>query len=233
MKTSTFAKRARRSPWGVAGLVILGLGCAASPRQAKTLPEPSTAADPTTVEVSGPYVPGTYTSSPSSAAEPAMAPALPPAPEVAPGMRAAAQVAAVNDSSGTTLGLVTFEQIGARVSVTGQFTGLTPGLHGFSVHDVGDCGGKLAANAGRHFNPSNVRHGPIGASVRHVGDFGNLDVDEDGHATFEMTTDSLTVSPGPDSVVGRALVIHARKDNGKTQPSGSAGPAVACGVINT
>ena len=223
MNFTTIGNRMHRmalhSEWlGVGIVLILGLGCGgSSAQQASTAPLPPPEASPTTVEVTGPV---------------AVAPTpMASEPEAPPSVRAEAELKAVNGSS--TLGTVTFEQLGSKVSVIGHFTGLTPGLHGFYVHQNGDCGGKLASNAGAHFNPGKLRHGPIGASVRHVGDFGNLTVDKDGNATFEMTTDSLTLPPGPDSVVGRAIVIHARKDDGKTQPSGSAGPAVACGVIGT
>ena len=209
-------RMALHSEWlGVGVALILGLGCGgSSSQQASTVPEPP-AASPTTVEVTGPV-----------AVVPAPMPSEPVAP---PAVRAEAELKAVVGAS--TFGTVTFEQLGSKVFVVGHFTGLRPGMHGFYVHENGDCGGKLASNAGAHFNPSKLKHGPIGASVRHVGDFGNLMVDKDGNATFEMTTDSLTLPAGPDSVVGRAIVIHARKDDGKTQPSGSAGPAVACGVI--
>jgi Cu-Zn family superoxide dismutase len=217
------------SEWlGVGVALVLGLGCGGSSSQhAATLPQPPPATtSPTTVEVTGPVAPPPAVEMPVVQAPRApLAPLAPPAP---PPIRAEAELMAMDGSS--TVGTVTFEQLGGNVSVIGHFAGLTPGLHGFYVHS-GDCGGKRAANAGPHFNPSKMKHGPIGSPVRHVGDFGNLTVDKDGRATFEMTTDSLTVLPGPDSVVGRAIVIHARKDDGKTQPSGSAGPAVACGVI--
>jgi superoxide dismutase, Cu-Zn family len=215
--TNRMHRMVPQSEWlGVGVALILGLGCGgSSSQQASTIPQPPPSASPTTVEVTGPV-----------AVVPTPTVSEPQAP---PSVRAEAELKAVDGTS--TLGTVTFEQLGNRVSVIGHFTGLTPGLHGFYVHQNGDCGGKLASNAGTHFNPSKAKHGPIGASARHVGDFGNLSVDKDGNATFEMITDSLTVPPGPDSVVGRAIVIHARKDDGKTQPSGSAGPAVACGVI--
>jgi Cu-Zn family superoxide dismutase len=210
------------SRWLGVGVLLLGLGCGgSSAQQPSARSEPTPSPDPaTTVEVTAP----------APVAVEMVAPA-PPAPPRAPGSRATADLKALDGSS--SFGTVTFEQVGSQVSVIGHFTGLTPGLHGFYVHREGDCGGKLAAHAGPHFNPGKLRHGSIGATVRHLGDFGNLAADKDGHATFEMTTDSLTVAPGPDSIVGRAIIIHALKDDGKTQPSGSAGPAVGCGVIGS
>lgn len=211
-----------QSEWlGVGVALLLGLGCGgSSSQQASTVPEPPRSASPTTVEVTGPV-----------AVVPTPGPVLaePPAPSTPAAVRAEAELMGADGASH--VGTMTFEQVGNKVYVIGHFTGLARGMHGFYVHENGDCGGKLAANAGTHFNPGKVKHGPIGASVRHVGDFGNLSVDKQGNATFEMTTDSLTLAPGPDSIVGRTIIIHARKDDGKTQPWGSAGPAVACGVI--
>jgi superoxide dismutase, Cu-Zn family len=131
----------------------------------------------------------------------------------------------------TSVGVITFEQQGNQVTINANFTGLPPGAHGFHIHENGDCGGKAAKNAGGHFNPTKAKHGPPESGNRHAGDFGNLTADDSGSAAFSMTTDSLTVTEGADSVVGKAIIIHAKKDNGKTQPSGGAGDAIACGVI--
>jgi Cu-Zn family superoxide dismutase len=135
------------------------------------------------------------------------------------------------DKEGTPVGTITFDQNGKTVVMKGTFTGLKPGKHGFHIHEKGDCGGKDAKNAGTHFNPTKAKHGPPESGMRHAGDFGNLIADKEGNATFEMTTDSLTVTPGVDSIANRAIVIHSKEDNGKTQPSGASGTPIACGVI--
>ncbi len=133
--------------------------------------------------------------------------------------------------NGAPVGTLNIDQDGNKVVLRGTFTGLKPGKHGIHIHEKGDCGGKDAKNAGAHFNPTKAKHGPPESGNRHAGDFGNLLADKEGNATFEMITDSLTVAPGPDSVAGRAVVIHKTKDDGKTQPSGASGPPIACGVI--
>jgi len=160
---------------------------------------------------------------------PSAAPSNTPGPATGATTQAEADVKLLKGS--TSIGTLRFEQQGNQVLITGQFTGLSPGMHGFHIHENGDCGGKAAKNAGAHFNPTGAKHGPPESGNRHAGDFGNLTVDEGGNASFEMKTDSLTVTPGADSVVGRAIVIHAKKDNGKTQPSGASGTPIACGVI--
>ena len=101
-------------------------------------------------------------------------------------------------------------------------------MRGLTVHDASDCGKK---DGGPHFNPSKQKHGDIGSATRHTGDFGNVDADKDGNASFDMTTDSLTLKEGPDSVVGKIIAVHANKDDGKTQPSGKSGNVIACGTI--
>jgi len=154
---------------------------------------------------------------------------------LAPSAQPAAPVRAVVEvkllKGDTTVGKITFDQTGGKVTMAGQFTGLPPGMHGIHIHEKGDCGGKAAKNAGTHLNPTHAKHGPPESATRHAGDFGNLKVDKEGNASFDMTTDSLTVDPGADSVVGRALIIHAKKDDGKSQPAGNSGPPIACGVI--
>jgi Cu-Zn family superoxide dismutase len=176
-------------------------------------------------------------------ATPPAAGATPPAATPAPAAGAAGATGAVGgsnhaeatvkmlDKDGATVGTITFDQDGKSVTMKGTFTGLKPGKHGFHIHEKGDCGGKDAKNAGSHFNPTGAKHGPPESGTRHAGDFGNIVADKDGNATFEMTTDSLTVTPGVDSVANRAIVIHAKADNGKTQPSGASGAPIACGVI--
>merc|ERR1719348_218875 len=70
----------------------------------------------------------------------------------------------------------------------GKVSKLTPGKHGFHVHEKGDTGNSCVA-AGGHFNPKNVNHGGLDADIRHDGDFGNIDADAEGVATVSITKD--------------------------------------------
>lgn len=134
-------------------------------------------------------------------------------------------------SRGKSLGTMTFVQSGNLVTITGKFTNLPRGKRGIQIRASGDCNGAAARYNGKHFNPTDSKHGPPESAQRHAGDFGNLVVDKQGNATFTIETDSLTVRPGPNSVIGRAIVITARADNGRTQPHGRAGAVIACGTI--
>jgi Cu-Zn family superoxide dismutase len=129
-----------------------------------------------------------------------------------------------------TFGEVTFEQMGSKVRVTVQIIGLKPNQeHGFHVHEVGDCSSGDGMSAKGHFNPHGKPHG-AGAD-RHAGDLPNLKANKQGRATAAFDVDILTVTPGPASVVGRGLIVHADPDDYKSQPVGNAGARLACAVI--
>jgi Cu-Zn family superoxide dismutase len=107
----------------------------------------------------------------------------------------------------------------------------TPGTHGLHVHEKGDCSAPDASSAGGHFNPAGNPHAGPMDKARHNGDLGNIEVGADGKGHLETTTDMLTVKPGPNSVVGKAVVFHEKADDLKSQPAGAAGGRFGCGVI--
>lgn len=127
-------------------------------------------------------------------------------------------------------GIVTFTKVDTGIQIVADIQGLTPGKHGFHIHEFGDCSAPDATSAGGHFNPDNMPHGSPEDVERHVGDLGNLVADEEGKAHYERT-DSFISFSGIHSIIGLAVVIHAGEDDFTSQPSGNAGPRVACGVI--
>ncbi|MEJ2077368.1 MAG: superoxide dismutase family protein [Acidobacteriota bacterium] len=129
-------------------------------------------------------------------------------------------------------GEVHFTQTDSGVEVTARITGLTPGKHGFHIHENGDCSAPDGSSAGGHFNPTGVDHGAPTAEVHHVGDLGNLEAGEDGVATYDETYDFLSLKEGAqNSILGRGVIVHAQPDDLTSQPTGAAGARVACGVI--
>ncbi|MGQ0553420.1 MAG: superoxide dismutase family protein [Planctomycetota bacterium] len=120
------------------------------------------------------------------------------------------------------------EDHGVRVYVS--LTGLTPGEHGFHVHEKGDCSAPDASSAGAHFEPATAPHGGRLHTQRHVGDLGNLTADAQGRVETSFV-DHLIALSGPASIVGRAVIVHAKADDLHSQPSGDAGGRVACGII--
>ncbi|MBS3818923.1 superoxide dismutase family protein [bacterium] len=127
-------------------------------------------------------------------------------------------------------GTVTFTKMEKGIKVVADIKGLTPGKHGFHIHQLGDCRASDASSAGGHFNPDNTSHGAPTDEERHVGDLGNVTADENGKAHYERI-DTYIAFQGAHSIIGRAVVVHAGEDDFTSQPSGAAGPRVACGVI--
>jgi Cu-Zn family superoxide dismutase len=127
-------------------------------------------------------------------------------------------------------GKVTFTQKDGGVEIVGEFSGLTPGEHGFHVHEFGDCSMADGKCAGGHFNPTGAPHGGPDSEHRHVGDLGNITAGADGKATYKRL-DKLAALNGPHSVIGRSVILHAKADDLKSQPSGDAGDRIGCGTI--
>ncbi len=141
-------------------------------------------------------------------------------------------VAALEPRSGSSLtGRATFVQNGNSVHVSVDVANAPQGVHAVHLHEKGDCSAPDAASAGGHFNPTHTEHGSPDAPGHHAGDFGNVLVGEDGHGHLELDTTMLTVLPGDRSVVGRAIVVHAKEDDMHTQPTGNAGGRIGCGVV--
>jgi Cu-Zn family superoxide dismutase len=140
-------------------------------------------------------------------------------------------VAVLSSTEGNKVrGLVTFTKERDKVKVSAHIEGLTPGQHGFHIHEWGDCSAKDAASAGGHYNPAAAAHGAREASPRHVGDLGNIQAGADGMAMVDFVDAHLKLD-GPGSIIGRGVIVHANPDDFKTQPTGNAGGRQACGVI--
>ena len=106
-----------------------------------------------------------------------------------------------------------------------------PGTHGLHLHEKGDCSAPDATSAGGHFNPAGNPHAAPTDAAHHNGDFGNIEIGANGEGRMVITTNMLTVTPGPNSVVGKAVVFHDKPDDLKTQPTGNAGARFGCGVV--
>ncbi len=140
-------------------------------------------------------------------------------------------VAVLSPTKGSSVaGEVTFTKVDGGVKIVADVTGLTPGLHGFHIHEFGDCSAPDGASAGGHFNPHHMQHGGPDAAVRHAGDFGNLEADASGKAHYERV-DTMISLDGAESIIGHGVIVHAKEDDLKTQPTGNAGARVACGAI--
>jgi Cu-Zn family superoxide dismutase len=142
-------------------------------------------------------------------------------------------VATLEPTKGSNVhGSVNFAQSGDKVRVSGNISGLRPnGEYGFHIHEAGDCSSGDGMSAKGHFNPYGKPHGQAGSGERHAGDLPSLKSDGNGNASVSADVDIITVAPGPASIVGRGLIVHAQPDDYKTQPTGNAGARSACAVI--
>ncbi|KAK9139462.1 hypothetical protein Scep_009143 [Stephania cephalantha] len=133
-------------------------------------------------------------------------------------------------------GTIYFAQEGdGPTTVTGSVSGLKPGNHGFHVHALGDTTNGCMST-GPHFNPNGKEHGAPEDENRHAGDLGNIVVGDDGTVNISISDSQIPLT-GPNSIVGRAVVVHADPDDlGKgghelSKTTGNAGGRLACGVI--
>ncbi|KAI4137526.1 MAG: hypothetical protein L6R39_007233 [Caloplaca ligustica] len=135
-------------------------------------------------------------------------------------------------------GTVTFEQESesSPTTITYDIQGNDPSAkRGMHVHQFGD-NTNGCTSAGPHFNPHGKEHGAPDDDIRHVGDLGNYETDDQGNSKGTHT-DKLIKLIGPESVLGRTLVVHAgtddlgRGENEESKKTGNAGGRPACGVI--
>ena len=128
-------------------------------------------------------------------------------------------------------GLIHFSELRGITSVNGTVTGLKPNaLHGFHVHELGDCSKPDFSSAGGHFNPTGQPHGAHGSGAHHLGDMPQLMADAQGTAHVAFNSQTLRLR-GPPSIIGKAVIVHRDPDDVNHQPVGNAGPRLACGVI--
>lgn len=127
-------------------------------------------------------------------------------------------------------GTVTFTKVGDEVQMVADITGLTPGKHGFHIHEKGDCSAADASSAGAHFNlTATHKHGGPATADRHEGDLGNIEADASGKAHLDWKG-KMSLS-GANSIIGKSVVVHEKEDDLKTDPSGNSGARQACGAI--
>lgn len=155
---------------------------------------------------------------------------------VTPGQNAPeAQVVLKPTQGHAAVGTITLRAEAGGVRISGELTGLKPGSeHGFHIHENGDCSAPDATSAGGHFNPAAQPHGSTDAGPHHVGDMPNQRANAEGVADVNALVSDMSLDAGSDkNVIGRALVVHQQPDDYQSQPSGNAGPRIACGVITS
>ena len=140
----------------------------------------------------------------------------------------------LQNGQGKNVGTATLQQSAVGVAIKLNVHDLTPGDHGIHIHQVAKCDGPDFKSAGPHFNPDGKKHGLESPDGPHAGDIPNFIVDANGKSKATVIAKGVTLGDGANSVFtngGTALVIHAKADDGKTDPSGNSGDRIACGVI--
>src|SRR5580704_14606290 len=142
----------------------------------------------------------------------------------------------MKDASGASVGTATItgDKSGSGVSIRLDVHGLTPGEHAVHIHQNAKCEAPGFTTAGGHFNPDKKKHGLESPDGHHAGDMKNFTVDAKGKAKATVLDADVTLADGDHSVFsngGTALMIHAKADDYKTDPTGNAGDRIACGTI--
>lgn len=114
--------------------------------------------------------------------------------------------------------------------IVAKIKGLTPGLHGFHVHENGDCSDPKGMSAGPHFDPDHQPHGHYQHGPHHAGDLPNLKANQKGYATLIYRIKGTNLADS--GFLGKSIIIHAGEDDYHSQPAGNSGARVGCGIIN-
>lgn len=158
-------------------------------------------------------------------------------------IKPATATATLIGDNGKQIGSATFQEVSGGVRLSLRLNALIPGRHGTHLHlnpsctHTKDTAGNMVkfGGAGPHFDPMNtMMHGsPYGAqNSNHAGDLENTLADEDGDGYLDMTARRVTIAPGPASIIGHSIVIHANEDQFTNEPAnGGSGARIACGVI--
>lgn len=140
----------------------------------------------------------------------------------------------LKNAKGEKVGTARLTSVGEGAKIQLKVFNLSPGVHAFHIHAVGKCDPPDFKTAGGHFNPQGKKHGLKNPQGPHAGDMENITVGPKGTAKVTILDPRVSLGEGPNSLFqpdGTAIVIHAKADDGMTDPAGNAGDRIACGVI--
>ena len=140
------------------------------------------------------------------------------------------------DAEGNVVATATLhETAGHGVLIRLNAERLPAGERAFHIHQTGRCEAPTFQSAGGHYAPRGRQHGFLVPAGPHAGDLPNIHVPQDGRLVIEVLAPGVTLQPGAPNTLfdedGSALVVHAGRDDYRSQPAGNAGGRIACGVI--
>ena len=147
---------------------------------------------------------------------------------------AAPQTIALNGTDGRPVGTLTLSEDPNGVTIKLDASAIPAGTHGVHLHEKGMCEGPKFESAGAHWNPAGKQHGRDNPQGAHLGDLANFEIGEGGTATTSFLVGGVTMTGTANALAdadGTSLVVHAKADDYKTDPSGNSGDRVACAVL--
>ncbi len=141
---------------------------------------------------------------------------------------------AIKDPAGKTVGWAMIKAAGPGVHLKLTLDHMPPGEHAVHFHQVAKCEGPDFKSAGPHFNPDGKQHGLQNPDGHHAGDMANFSVNAKGEAAVDLYNKDVNLGSDSHSLFsngGTSIVVHAKADDMRTDPSGNSGDRIACGVI--